>query len=778
MAFIDRTGEKTVSKCGLEMEIIAYRNNHDLDVRFSDGEIIKNRTYQSFRQGRISHPSISYLRMNYIGEEAENFQGYKMKIIEYVSTIDINVKFEDGTVVEHKYYRAFKAGQIAYPYDKKYIGQEKIANNGLKMKIVNYRNSNDIDVEFEDGYMARHKSLGSWKSGTIAHPKYPNGTIHKQESRIGESVIATNGMKMTIIAYKNCRNLDIQFEDGTIVRNKRYSHFIKGNIAHPGNNLKLKSPNKKMNLKTKRDYSLERVGEFLEMKNGLIATIIAYRTAKDIDVEFNDGTTACHKAYSSFKKGLISSKGNKQRAIKAKRVIQRIGLESMSINGLLMKIVKYRNCKDVDIEFEDGHIVCHKTMDGFNKGYAFGYYPHKNDKRSSNKKDYALERVGMKNLNKNGLMMEIIEYRKNSDIDVCFEDGTIVRHVTFRDFQRGYKNIGKTKKEVLEKQRNERLGESTILKTGQEVTIIEYNGARDITVQFDDGVIVKARYSEFQRGYIRHPNKNFNKISFEEFLLADYLKSYGFERMGPGSLKDIDEDFGKMEFDIYNQKLKIAIEFDGPFHDKKRHIEGDLKKDELCYKHGIRMIRIRSNSKIIDSKFSKQIPFRLNINSFNNFPELIELIKNTYSDLSYIKSENPDVSEVLKKFYSFTHKKSEHIGEKKMSKCGLEMEIIEWVNSHNITVKFSDGLIIKNRRYDDFLKNSIKHHSSDYVSPDKRLGESVIANNGLTATIIRYETEKDIDVKFSDGSFAYHRNYINFKRGQIAPDKKSKSTRV
>ena len=42
-----------------------------------------------------------------------------------------------------------------------------------------------------------------------------------------------NGLMATIIRYRSCSDIDVQFEDGTIVTNKQMSHFRQGNIAHP-----------------------------------------------------------------------------------------------------------------------------------------------------------------------------------------------------------------------------------------------------------------------------------------------------------------------------------------------------------------------------------------------------------------------------------------------------------------------------------------------------------------------------------------------------------------
>ena len=52
----------------------------------------------------------------------------------------------------------------------------------------------------------------------------------EKKNRIGEANIAKNGQKMMIIAYRGYNDADIKFEDGTVVCNKRYEDFKKGNI--------------------------------------------------------------------------------------------------------------------------------------------------------------------------------------------------------------------------------------------------------------------------------------------------------------------------------------------------------------------------------------------------------------------------------------------------------------------------------------------------------------------------------------------------------------------
>ena len=51
-------------------------------------------------------------------------------------------------------------------------------------------------------------------------------------SRIGETNKNTKGYLMKIIKYINSKNIDVIFEDGSVVHNKRYGDFKKGNIKN------------------------------------------------------------------------------------------------------------------------------------------------------------------------------------------------------------------------------------------------------------------------------------------------------------------------------------------------------------------------------------------------------------------------------------------------------------------------------------------------------------------------------------------------------------------
>ena len=281
-----RTGEKRIMNCGMEAVIIAYRNANDLDVRFADGTIVEHKIYNSFKKGSIVNPQI--YKMKRIVENRMMNCGMKAEIIAYRRYNDMDVRFADGTVVEHITYSNFHKRMIAnpnYAFADQKIGEKQMMNCGMEAEIITYHGYNDIDVRFMDGTVVEHKSYASFKKRSIANPQ-----IHKIK-RTGEKCMMSCGMGAEIIAYRNANDLDVRFTDGTIAEHRRYDEFKNGNIPNPNINVN----------------ASKRIGKKHIMNCGMEAKIIAYRGNHDIDVQFTDGTIAKHKSYRNFKEGKIAN---------------------------------------------------------------------------------------------------------------------------------------------------------------------------------------------------------------------------------------------------------------------------------------------------------------------------------------------------------------------------------------------------------------------------------------------------------------------------------------
>jgi len=230
-----RLGETRKAKNGLAMTIIAYRRCEDMDIQFEDGLIVHHISYYNYLQGNVGHPGINTMissnSKNRIGETRMANCGMEMTIIEYRNAHDIDVRFSNGTVLCHRSYYCFRNGLIRpHIVDTSRIGETNKAANGLMMTIIDYRGCLDLDVQFEDGVIVTNVEYGKFVSGMVRHPKI--NSLRKLD-RIGEISLSSYGLSMQISDYANRHNVTVLFESGYSSSNKHYREFKQGHISHP-----------------------------------------------------------------------------------------------------------------------------------------------------------------------------------------------------------------------------------------------------------------------------------------------------------------------------------------------------------------------------------------------------------------------------------------------------------------------------------------------------------------------------------------------------------------
>lgn len=337
-------------------------------------------------------------KTNRLGETRMMNCGMEATIIRYGKYSDIDVRFEDGVIVEHKRYRAFENGNIANPNFNPRLGETKMMNCGMEATIIRYGGSADIDVRFEDGIVVEHREYREFEKGGIINPNIKATA----ENRLDETCMMNCGMKATIIRYNGVRDIDVRFEDGTVAEHKAYGPFKRGEIANP-------------NIKTSAENCL---GETRMMNCGMEATIIRYGGYKDIDVRFEDGTVVEHKGYSAFKRGEIANPNFKA---------SRLGETRMMKCGMKATIIRYGKYTDIDVRFEDGTIIEHRQYIQFKKGGI----------ANPNFKASAENCLGETRMMNCGMEATIIRYNTGKDIDVRFEDETVVEHRGYGNFKTG-----------------------------------------------------------------------------------------------------------------------------------------------------------------------------------------------------------------------------------------------------------------------------------------------------------------------------------------------------
>jgi hypothetical protein len=281
----------------MEMTIIAYRSCNDIDIQFADGTIVLHKYYQSFVKGQVTNPNLPHPRSKkniYLGKVNTANNGLKMTIVAYRSATDLDVLFENGELVEHRAYGEFKRGKVGCPNygkyaNKRYIGKINMAKNGQKMTVLDSDGHENLTVQFEDGTVVDHVSSSRFFAGSVYNPNYTSNQHRYGSQYIGMSRRAKNGLMMTVAAYRSHRDIDVRFEDGTLVTHKLLHCFLDGSIKHPDINAAL----------------IDCTGESCLAKCGINMSVANYTTSEDIDVLFETGCMVSHRQLANFRTGRI-----------------------------------------------------------------------------------------------------------------------------------------------------------------------------------------------------------------------------------------------------------------------------------------------------------------------------------------------------------------------------------------------------------------------------------------------------------------------------------------
>lgn len=123
-----------------------------------------------------------------------NNQGYKMKLIEYYDTRNIVVEFEDGIKVNSSW-QLFKLGRIKKPEER--INRIFNTKEGYQIKVITFNSYSDVTVEFQDKWKyVTHTTWGHCKEGAVRNKYHPN---------------QYGGIVGDIRPYKNCKEYQIWY---------------------------------------------------------------------------------------------------------------------------------------------------------------------------------------------------------------------------------------------------------------------------------------------------------------------------------------------------------------------------------------------------------------------------------------------------------------------------------------------------------------------------------------------------------------------------------------
>jgi hypothetical protein len=111
-----------------------------------------------------------------LGKENFNKTGELMKVVEYNSSSDVVVEFQDEWKrrVRTIWYK-FEEGGIRNPHDDERVGLENYNNQGCLMRIIDYKKCTDMTIEFQDKYKTQIKTFWcAFENGGIKNPYHPS----------------------------------------------------------------------------------------------------------------------------------------------------------------------------------------------------------------------------------------------------------------------------------------------------------------------------------------------------------------------------------------------------------------------------------------------------------------------------------------------------------------------------------------------------------------------------------------------------------------------------
>ena len=297
----------------------------------------------------------------------------------------------------------------------------------------------------------------------------------------------------------------------------------------------------------------------------------------------------------------------------------------------------------------------------------------------------AKDRLHEKNIASNGQEMEIIRYKDSNDIDVWFKDVTVVTGKKYTAFLKGnIRNPNQLKGSIK--------GERIQNRYNRWMEVIGYRNANDMTVRFDDGVILEhCHKTTFRNGGILHPDDTLEKKRIGETSTS----SEGFP----------------IRIIAYYGKDDVTIEF-----------------EDGTRREGVSYVRFKNGTvakKRKDRRSTKYVKAPLHVGSKKTARngqtmEVIEVIASNdltvrFSDgtvVPHVTSGNFRTGYVGNPNYSVHDRnvariREEIIGKWRMARNGMYMTVISYRKEVDCDILFEDGTLVPHRCHSSFKKGSI-----------------------------------------------------------------------
>ena len=379
------------------------------------------------------------------------------------------------------------------------------------------------------------------------------------------------------------------------------------------------------------------------MENGMACTVIQDKGSKDILVKFEDGYERKSNRY-NFNRGKIDNPYFRKGNI--------LGKTDVMSCGMACTVIQDKGSRDITVKFEDGTIVEHirrsyfieKSISNPSLGQRFSHI-------------YKSSIQGESKIMKSGIKCTVIKDNGKEKLTVKFEDGTIKENCSRDSFRKGSIIHPLLGRGYAYSKKHSILGKEKLMKCGMKCVVIKDNGSSNISVKFEDGIIVnhKLRYA-FEHREIVNPNL-INVSSLPQRIIFNFIHDFfndAVQNYRPEWMKNKLTN-ANMELDIWIPSIKIGIEYDGVQWHKKENERSKIKAEIIQQNENIKSLITILEKGAIKHTSNKHINFLLNTTSNRSEKEafILDLEKTINNVLKYlgVNEEVKITQDILEKVY-------------------------------------------------------------------------------------------------------------------------------
>lgn len=362
-------------------------------------------------------------------------------------------------------------------------GTEHMANCGLKMTVLEYKNAHDSTVMFEDGHIVRNVEWRHFKNGAVKHPSFNKNGTPKHEVCVGESAIMANGLRAVVTninpAHPNL--ITVQFETGTVV-DTTTTAFAKKEVGHPV----VKEDPHGIYAKARSEISRKAAMKSLRQKYiGMESTdsmnrpirIADYTDRNHITVIYNDGCRV-ESTLGKFRKHKVTRPDDTPEPSGRNK---NIGRRFVNAYGDTAVIIDCPAEKGYTVRFANGQERHITNLTNLTTGH---FMPPGISRIDKNKSKYeGQERTSDL---ASGMKMRVTKYMSGGKLEVTFENGdkTITTTQTW-DSGKGIPLPGMNHQTA--KARLKYIGMRGVTSNHFKYVVTDYATSDDVTVTFEDG---------------------------------------------------------------------------------------------------------------------------------------------------------------------------------------------------------------------------------------------------------------------------------------------------